>query len=230
MSELANTILDTALTDVAATGVELRKVLGELEGTNDDTDGDSRMALGFKTLAATGKFVSAFGVFHCLAQGDDIPTVFFNDTPLMSDSTQVAETIIRAKRLATLTDLKTTLKDSYDLDEATANDKASDLSTRLSKCLDKTMKAVKTKIELRGPWPMEGSANLARLEWATNLETLIKKDQSWLKDFATEVSEGPLAFPTELADPFGLVAPDPVLRAFVEAARPRATSGSRDTT
>lgn len=209
MSELTYTILDTALTDVAAAGVKLRKVLSELEGSCDTAH--SRTAWVLNDIAATSRFISAFSIFHSLAQGDEIPTLGPDDAPIISDNTGVAETVIRAKRAATMSDLEKTLAESYELDEATARAKASDLSLRLSKCLDKTRNVVKTKLKLQEP--IQSTANQARLSWASSFKHVTKDDQSWIKNFATE---GSLAFPTELFDTDSILAQSGAMRLRLE--------------
>lgn len=209
MSELTDTILDIALTDVAKAGVKLRKVLSELEGSCDTAH--SRTAWVLSNIAAASRFISAFGVFHSLAQGDEIPTLGPDDKPVSSDDTRVAETVIIARRPATLSDLEKTFAESYGLDEALAKDKASNFSTRLSKCLEKTMKAVKTTNGFQEP--ISSAVNQARLLWALNLDKFTKDYQSRFKDFATE---GSLAFPSELVDTDSILAPSRAMRVKLE--------------
>lgn len=207
MSEL-NTH-EVALTHVARTGVALRKILSELEETCNTGTAQSRVDWTFKSVIAATKFISAFGVFHTLALGDDIPTLSPHeyDTPDDSDHTGVPETIIRAKRPATVADLEKSLAESYELDEATAKAQAEDLSSRLSKCLYKTMSAVKSILKLQEP--TFSAVNGERLNWAFSLDEITQDIES----FATE---GSMAYPTELYDTDGLLAPSEELQAELE--------------
>jgi hypothetical protein len=118
-------------------------------------------------------------------------------------------------------DLEKSLAESYELDEATAKAQADDLSSRLSKCLDKTMSAVKSILKLQEP--TFRAVNGARLNWASSLDEITQDDRSHIGNFA---AAGSLAYPTELYDTDGLLAPSEKLQA--ELARLKAFFAERE--
>lgn len=208
------TAIDTALTDVAAAGDKVRELMSQLEA-NCNTD-QSRNDWIDDSAIAVSKFISAFGVFHTLAQGDVIPTLGPNVAPLSRDSTRgvIAEHIVKAKTPATVSDLEHTLVEGYEMDKETAKAKASDLSRQLSSCLAETMDEIKTKIELKKPY--ESIVNQVRMDWASNWNQVNKNDQWWIENFTTQ---GSLAFPTELSDPDELLAQTEEMRKLLTAVR-----------
>lgn len=208
------TDIDTTLTDVAAAGDKVRELISQLEA-NCNTD-QSRNDWIDDSAVAVSKFISAFGVFHTLAQGDAIPTLGPNVAPVSRGSTHgvVTEHIVKAKRPATVSDLEQTLVEGYKTDKETAKVKASDLSRQLSSCLAETMDEIKTKIELKKPY--ESTVNQVRMDWAYTWNQVTKDDQEWIEDFTTQ---GSLAFPTELSDPDGLLAQTEEMRKLLTAVR-----------
>lgn len=208
------TLLDTALTDVAAAGDKVREVMSQLEAKCNT--GQSRKDWIRDSAVAVSRFVSAFGVFHTLAHGEKIPTLGPNVAPVSRDSTRgvVAEYIIKAKGPATVSDLEHTLVEGYEMDKETAKAKASDLGRQLSSCLAETMDEIKTKIELKKPY--ESTVNQVRMDWASNWNQVTKNDQWWIENFTTQ---GSLAFPTELSDPDELLAQTEEMRKLLTAVR-----------
>jgi hypothetical protein len=217
-------VFDTALTSVYAAGNELCEVLSAIRSScdNEATQADWLC----KSVASTLSLISAYEVFHALALGDNILTSSTDAHQQVGELHEEEDVVSSVRTGATFFDLRLTLNTRYGLGPSTAITKALELSDALSTHLAETMDAVKRHVALEDP--IRSRVNKSRMRWVNAVTAASRNRPPGSKDFS--VIEGSLAFPTELADPLGLIAPDPSLRARLEEANQRALSKSTEPT